>query len=185
VQARDRRVSSTGQRRYIPHQEGRQANKGGVPIGRKKGPTADGHSRWLQPMATAGGCSRWPQPVGRPGVEKSSNGRFGDLPLFFLLLKRLPTQLAPLATQLKPLRPKLTAPVMTRPMPLHTLPLLLLLPVRPLSLLMLLLLLLLLPVAHGDGAATQRVRARVGHQSGPTQPSAATPSHALCAGGGR
>ena len=136
-------------------------------------------------MATAGGYSRWPQPVGRPGVEKSSNGRFGDLPLFFLLLKRLPTQLAPLATQLKLLRPKLTAPVMARPMPLHTLPLLLL-PVRPLSLLMLLLLLLLLlmPVAHGDGAATQRVRARVGHQSGPTQPSAATPSHALCAGGG-
>ena len=134
-------------------------------------------------MATAGGYSRWPQPVGRPGVEKSSNGRFGDLPLFFLLLKRLPTQLAPLATQLKLLRPKLTAPVMARPMPLHMLPLLLL-PVRPLSLLMLLLLLLLMPVAHGDGAATQRVRARVGHQSGPTQPSAATPSHALCAGGG-
>ena len=117
-------------------------------------------------------------------MEKSSNGRFGDLPLFFLLLKRLPTQLAPLATQLKLLRPKLTAPVMARPMPLHMLPLLLL-PVRPLSLLMLLLLLLLMPVAHGDGAATQRVRARVGHQSGPTQPSAATPSHALCAGGGR
>ena len=121
--------------------------------------------------------------MGPPGVEKSSYGRLGDLPLVFFLLKRLPTQLAPLATQLKPLRPKLMAPVMARPMPLHMLPLLLL-PVRPLSLLMLLLLLLLMPVAHGDGAATQRVRARVGH-TGPTQPSAASPSHALCAGGGR
>lgn len=92
--------------------------------------------------------------MGPPGVEKSSYGRLGDLPLVFFLLKRLPTQLAPLATQLKPLRPKLMAPVTARPMLLNTPPLLLL-PLRPLSLL-LLLLLLLLPVTHGGGGGARR-----------------------------
>ena len=144
---------------------------------------AHGRTKAPQPLGTAVGHSRWAQPLGPPGVEKSSYGRLGDLPLVFFLLKRLPTQLAPLATQLKPLRPKLMAPVTARPMLLNTPPLLLL-PLRPLSLL-LLLLLLLLPVTHGGGGGgTQRVRARVGH-TGPTQPSAASPSHALCAGGGR
>ena len=124
--------------------------------------------------------------MGPPGVEKSSYGRLGDLPLVFFLLKRLPTQLAPLATQLKPLRPKLMAPVTARPMLLNTPPLLLL-PLRPLSLLLLLLLLLLLPVTHGGGGghAEGKGAGRSPRVGRPTQPSAASPSHALCAGGGR
>ena len=134
--------------------QARQLDRGGTILIRRGGR----RTREVCPRAnespTAVGHSRWAQPLGPPGVEKSSYGRLGDLPLVFFLLKRLPTQLAPLATQLKPLRPKLMAPVTARPMLLNTPPLLLL-PLRPLSLL-LLLLLLLLPVTHGGGGGARR-----------------------------